>query len=382
MIIPFKKQLPSSFAGYIKLVVIWASIGFAAGTLILIGPLRLWINYVRTNNLSPGTESAVVICMIGLLVYFSFTSSLKLFQWQLLSDYTWASTATLFIPIFFALLSLWFFMHPSIMNKGETSENVNAKFAIGPYPTEEKIKELKVQGYTTIVSLLSPSVLPFEPALLKEEETNTVKLNMHLIEAPMLPWVGNNENSLKVITDIVEHGTGKYYFHCYLGKDRVNIVKNLIVNIKGAAGVEDTHTSRTFESQGSFERGEIYKIDSAIYVTPFPTDEELLAFFLAGNVKSVVNIMDSTDSESKSWLRKEVNALNSMKIAFAEMPVAESATDKDIQQLLRMIDSLPRPIVIHHWNTSCTQSVLFRKSYYNKTGIKQINLATKDAATF
>lgn len=382
MIIPFKKQLPASFSGYLKLATIWISLGFALGTIILVGPLRLWVNYVRSNNLPPGIEKGVVICMIAILVYFSFTVSIRLFQWQLLSDYVWASKATLFIPLLLASIALWFFMHPSIMNKGEASENVAAKFTIGPYPTEERMKELKAQGYTTIVSLLHPAVVPFEPALLKEEENVAAKLHMQLIKAPMLPWIGNNDNALKIITDIVKNGTGKYYFHCYLGKDRVNVIKNLIINLKGAEQMEDPHTSRTFEAQGSFERGEIYKIDSLVYLTPFPTDEEMLAFFLAGNVKSVINLMDSTNVEAKPWIRREVAALSSMKISFVEIPVSESATDKDIAPIFKLIDSLPKPMVIHHWNTTCPQSILFRKDYFKKTGFMQINLATKNAATY
>src|SRR5260221_5204111 len=143
---------------------IWVCAGFALGTLILLGPLRLWVNYVRANSIPSGIESAVVVFMIILLVYFSFSLSIKLFQWQLLSDHVWAGKVTVLVPLFFASVSVWLFMHPAIMNNEEASENVAAKFSVGPYPTEERMRELKAQGYTTIVSLLHPAVVPFKPS--------------------------------------------------------------------------------------------------------------------------------------------------------------------------------------------------------------------------
>jgi len=377
-----KRSFPKNFKGYALLALIWLFSGFALGAAILLGPLRTWVNYARAHEFSSTVESLVVMVFILLLVVISFILSLKIYKWHRLSAKKLSGKLVLAIPALMAAIALWLFMNPQIINRGETSESVSSKFTVGPYPTEDKMKQLKEEGYTTIVSLLHPAVVPFEPSLLKDEEAATAKYGLTLVKAPMLPWIGDNEASLDSIKNIILNGKGKYYFHCYLGKDRVNVVKNLIVNLTGKVDEVNTESRRSFETQGSFERGEIYKIDSAVYMSPFPTDEEVLAFFLAGNVKSVINLMDSTDEEAKPWIEKEAKALQSMNINYSIINVPEDAKDKDIVMVLDSIEHLPKPLVVHHWNTTCPQSILFRKNYYLKTKFVQINLATKDAATY
>src|SRR5207253_2600800 len=130
----------------------------------------------------------------------------------------------------------------------------------------------------------------------------------------------------KIIEDVVKNGKGKYYIHCYLGKDRVNVAKNLILHLSGSISNQKTESSRTFEGMRSFERGNIYKIDSACYIPPYPTDEEFLAFFLAGHIKTVVNLMDSNITENKSWIQKERNALRPYGVTFKNIAVNVTST--------------------------------------------------------
>src|SRR5207244_3950217 len=145
--------------------------------------------------------------------------------------------------------------------------------------------------------------------------------------------------------------------------------------LTGNVKAENPQSERTFEIQGFFERGEIYKIDSSVYVTPFPTDEEMFAFFLAGNIRSVVNLLDSSDEDANMRIKKESKALEGMNIVYRSMPVTEHSTEKDVLPILNAIDSLPKPLVVHQWNTTSEQSILFRKAYYNKSKFIQINLA-------
>jgi len=39
----------------------------------------------------------------------------------------------------------------------------------GPYPTYEELRKLQDDGYTAVVSLLHPAVVPFEPKLISDE---------------------------------------------------------------------------------------------------------------------------------------------------------------------------------------------------------------------
>jgi protein tyrosine phosphatase (PTP) superfamily phosphohydrolase (DUF442 family) len=379
---PFKELYPAEFSGYAFLAFCWLFNGFAMGTVILLWPVRIWVNYVRDNNLPGYLEPAGVVVFIVVLVIASFRLSLQIFQWQLLTSSRLWRVASLGIPAVAAAIALWLFLHPDIINKGENNTSVSEKFTLGPYPDEAKIAELKKAGYTDIISLLHPAVVPFEPRLIKEEEGAAAKANIHLIRAPMLPWIGDNEASLKTIADIVKNGKGKYYIHCYLGKDRVNVVKNLIVRLSGSINGATEESQRTFEGAGAFERGELYRIDTGVYVTPYPTDEEFLSFFLAGHVKTVINIMDSTANDAKPWVTKEMLALKQNAIVFKQVAIHINTTEEAFNKLVDSIRVWPKPLVIHHWNTACPESVLLRKAYYNLTKSQQVNLATKNPVIY
>jgi len=379
----FSRQLlPKNFKGYIFLTTIWLFTGFALGTVILLWPLRMWVNFVRDKNYSDNLEKSGVIILITLLIIISFRISLALFQWHVTNKKTFVTVLSITFPFIASASALFLFMNPDIVNKDTVNVPVTERFTIGSYPTEEKIKELKNEGYTSVISLLHPAVVPFEPELLKQEETLLKKYNMELIKAPMLPWIADNSASLKIIEDVVKTGKGKYYKHCYLGKDRVNVAKNLIQRLSGSVSNSNIESSRTFESMGSFERGNIYKIDSLCYMPPYPTDEEFLAFFLAGHIKTVVNLMDPSVKENKPWIEKERKALEPNGIAFKNITHDIKSTPSQIEAVVDSILLLPKPIVVHHWNTTCPESKLFRKYYYQKTHYTQMNLATHDTETF
>jgi len=305
-----------------------------------------------------------------------------LFSWHKKRAKILITLLAIAIPFISSAGALYLFMNPDLINSDTQNVSVTEKFTTGPYPTEAKIMELKKEGYTGVISLLHPAVVPFEPVLLDEEEVLLKKYNMQLIKAPMLPWVADNSSSLKIIEDVAKNATGKYYVHCYLGKDRVNVVKNFILNLSGPIQHVKKTKSRTMETQGAFERGDIYKIDSSTYFPPFPTDEELFAFFLAGDVESVVNLMDSTIEDNKPWIRKERASLQPVGITFKNFAVNESTGAAEIENIIDSISLLPKPIIVHHWNTSSPESKLFRKIYYQKTHHAQMNLATHDTETF
>ncbi len=353
--------------------------GFALGTLLLLFPLRTWVNYVRENELSETIEKIGVVMMMLILAIVSFIISYKLYKWHLAKKKTYISIASIALPFIFAAAALALFMNPDLVNKGSETDEISQQFTIGPYPTASKIEQLKSEGYTGIISLLHPGVVPFEPRLLKDEERITKKFGIELVKAPMLPWIGSNAASLEKIKKLVQTGKGKYYIHCYLGKDRVNVVKNLIARTSGDASAIESElgaTHRTFEKMKSFERGELYKLGEDIYMTPYPTDEEFLSFFLAGRVKSAVNILDGSNIDNKKWIEKESVELKKASVAFRHFTMQENPTAKQINRIIDSILILPKPVVIHRWNTVSSDVVLFRKLFSQKTGNTPLNLAT------
>ncbi len=274
--------------------------------------------------------------------------------------------------------ALALFMQPDVVNADAQSTEIAKQFTIGPYPTESRVTQLKKEGYTGIISLLHPAVVPFEPSLIKDEENASRQAGIAFIKAPMLPWVGDNAASLKIIEEIAKTGKGRYYIHCYLGKDRVNVVKNLIARINGSSKTieQDNLTSaRGFEDQKTFERGVIYKLDEQVYMTPYPTNEELLGYFMAGQVKTVVNLMNGSDPNNRTWIKKEKDELETAGIIFRNLSLPDLPNDKQVIQIIDSIAGYPRPLVIHQWGTHYPVTSTFRKLYAVKSGKKPKRLS-------
>jgi protein tyrosine phosphatase (PTP) superfamily phosphohydrolase (DUF442 family) len=363
---------------WLYLMLIWLFTGFALGTLILLFPLRSWVNYVRDNDMSDTVEKGGVVVMMLLLAIVSFFISYRLYKWHVRKQKTLITILVSILPFFAAIGALALFMNPNLVNSGSESADISQQFTIGPYPTDGKIRELKAAGFTGIISLLHPAVVPFEPSLLNDEEKATKENGVELVKAPMLPWIGDNSASLKKIEDIVKSGKGKYYIHCYLGKDRGNVVRNLITKLTGESSIKSEigSTHRTFEKMKKFERGDIYKLGEDIYMTPYPTDEEFLSFFLAGRVKSVVNLMDEKNVQNQQWITKEREELKKSTVTFRFYSLKETPSETAINAIVDSVMALPKPVVLHRWNTHSPDTRLIRKIFAGKTGYTPINLFT------
>lgn len=360
------------------MLLIWLFTGFAIGTVVLLFPVRSWVSYIRENELDEAIEKIGLIVMMLFTVVTSLVISYQLFRWQRRKSKLLVTIAAIFLPLISATAALALFMNPDVVNNGSESTAVSQRFTVGPYPTESRIRQLKAEGYTGIISLLHPAVVPFEPSLLADEEKAAKKLGVELVKAPMLPWIGDNAASLKTIEELAKSGKGKYYIHCYLGKDRVNVVKNLIAKVGGSGKVhsEMGSTHRRFEKMKQFERGDIYKLDEDIYLTPYPTDEEFLSFFLAGKVRSVANLMDGKEPRNGIWIEKERKALAEGGVVFRHYGLEDHAGTASLDKHIDSILALPKPVVIHRWHTKGSDSERFRELFSKKTGRQPINLAT------
>ncbi|GAB4332396.1 MAG: hypothetical protein Kow0037_09870 [Calditrichia bacterium] len=208
---------------------------------------------------------------------------------------------------------------------------------------------MKGEGYKAVISLLHPAVVPFEPKLLAEERENLKKVNLPLIHLPMLPWVSDNEAALDSIRSLIKKGPDKYYVHCYLGKDRVNVVRNLVSRFAGpVAPTEQPISRRRLAEFGNFERGPIVVLEDSVYLTPYPTDEEMLAFFLTGEVNTVVCLMDSTKEADRVWIEKERSVLQKHGIPYYNLPVSTINYDPErVLEVARKVRKLPRPVAVH-----------------------------------
>lgn len=331
---------------------IWGCLGFFLGCLTLMGPVRWVVSLARDHEFSDSAENWLVRAVILLFVIASFWLARKATS---VATGTQKKGLKWGIPggVFgLALLALSLMMSPDFLNKttGGRLDTSNEKFTFGPYPTAERLAELKKEGYVGVISLLHPVVTPFEPVLLNDEQQAGKQIGIAIISVPMLPWISQNEASILRIREIAARPKGRYYVHCYLGKDRVNVVKRLIASMNTAL-VDDkaANSARRLDQIARFERGPIVVLGNEVYLTPYPTDEEYLSYLLAAGVRQVVCVLDPTDPETRQRIKDEMNVLKIYQVAYLTHPIPETDNEATIAALLDTLEGLPRPLVIHRF---------------------------------
>lgn len=335
---------------FLYFVYLGLTIGFFLGTLTLMGPVRWVTNILRGLGIDQSYEDLAVKIIILLLGLITLLAALWLTRIIEQSTITFPGKAIPVLTGILALSSLFYWMNPSsapISNAMEADISTrNGSFTFGPYPLEEDLARLKNEGYTDIIPLLHNAVVPFEPKLLNDEISSAEKIGINIIHVPMLPWVSDNEESLRKVKDLAENGTGKYYIHCYLGKDRVNVVRNIIEKYStGSAGKKRTH--RKLTQKKYFERGEIVQAEDSIFITPYPTDGEFTSYIFSGNVNTLVSILDPSNKENLPWIEKEEKLVDLYEMNYWHFPIPASATDEVINGFISEIRKKKKPVVIH-----------------------------------
>ncbi|QJW89604.1 hypothetical protein HNV11_09520 [Spirosoma taeanense] len=331
---------------------IWGCSGFFLGCLTLMGPVRWVVSWSRAHAYSDTVENWLVRILILLLAGGSFWLARKV---RKAINETQKKSMKWGLPVgVFALatLALSLFMNPAFLNSttGGSVDTTNKEFTFGPYPTAGMLVELKKEGYVGVISLLHPAVTPFEPVLLNDERTAGRQIGINIISVPMLPWISQNEEPIRQIREIAANPQGRYYVHCYLGKDRVNVVKRIISgNSTASVNDEEANSSRSLNEVDRFERGPVVNLGNDVYLTPYPTDEEYLGYLIAAGVKQVVCVLEPTDSEAAQRIQQEEKTLKVYQIAYLSYPIPEAKNDKEIAALLEKLRDLPRPLVIHRF---------------------------------
>lgn len=354
---------------------VWLVLGFFSGTLLLIGPVRWITAYLRTRGYRQGTEDGVMIGVIALFVLLS-----ALLAWIVVRQMGRCSTrrARLAFPALLtigAALSLYAWTNPAIMASaaggvsGSVTTGGGAEFVFGPYPDRNRLRQLKEQGYTAVVSLQHPAVLPFEPPGIAEETRATQEIGLTFIHAPMLPWISANDASLDRIRDLAREGEGRYYVHCGLGRDRANVVKRMLERegVEVAAG-EGYMAARTFaarfaEGNKPMERGQLRLLRDDVFLIPYPNKHEMFGNMLSGQVAHVLVLLDEADAQQRPWIEEA-------RARFGEFDVPHSieALRPDdaahASAIVRKAESLPKPLVIivpfmaPHTNTAVADTLI------------------------
>ncbi|RYZ49664.1 MAG: hypothetical protein EOP49_15790 [Sphingobacteriales bacterium] len=353
------------FKKLIAFFLLWGFWGFAMGAWLLLGPLRRIINYARAQAWTEKQENmAVYASMLGLVLV---TAALAFFSVRYFSRSIYNPTHKYLlwiIPVLGTSIALYLFMNPNLINADSSKENqVSTQFTIGPYPEAKKLRELKAEGYTGVITLLHPAVVPFEPKLLGEEKANLKTAGLEMISIPLLPWVSDNIASIDSLRRFVKAAKGKYYVHCYLGKDRVNVARRIIMQESSGAIAGETASARSLDNTASFERGQVYKLDDKVYFTPLPTNEEYLGYVVAGGFRNIVALTDYDDADAAQTRKDEERMLSTYKIPVHSFNVNASASDNRIRQIIDSVKKMERPLLIHSFRSDLPEAKKFRELY-------------------
>ncbi|MFQ5700803.1 MAG: hypothetical protein ACE5HU_03050 [Acidobacteriota bacterium] len=336
-------------------LLLWPLAGFPLGMSTLFGPV-MWVTAATRGAAWRQSGENLLVGSI-ILAYLLGSAALT---WWLARAMTRSRRADVRYGIPALLLActagaVWLSLTPSMMPARSETIAVGTHFTFGPYPTREKLAVLKREGYTAVISLLHPAVVPFEPRLLSEERQQAERVGLKLIHLPMLPWVSENQAALDRLARLAETGEGRYYVHCYLGRDRVQLARRVVERAAPATSVATLVSSRTLQDGDLFERGKVYRLDEEIFLTPYPTDEEFLAFYLAGSFDHVVSLMDPDDGADRPWIAKERRLLASHGVRFLSLPIRTRPYDA-LQALVvaRSIRALSRPLAVHAFLSAST----------------------------
>jgi len=343
---------------------LWLCIGFPLGLWVLLaGPSKWLAEYARSTDMGISKENILGKLIIILYVIVAFL--LALFLHKLIKQ-SKNKAVNWFIPGVLTLILLTsvyvFSYNPQwlISYSGDATTKViknqedqykNLEFVYGSYPNEEMIKSLKEQGYDGIISLLHEMIIPAEPALMKDENELAKKHGIKVINLPMMPWVSKNEKTMQNAKKFIETEKGLYYVHCYLGRDRVNIFKSTAEKFGVKTTSEATTLIRKMEDEPTWTRGDYFKLEEGVYLTPYPTDNELTKFVLNGNFKTVISLLDNNVVLNQPWIAKEKKTLSDYSMNYVHYPLAPTFNQKDLDALQKLIDSQAKPILLHGFLT-------------------------------
>jgi hypothetical protein len=331
----------------------WLLIGLVLGTAVLVGPVRLITEGMGRAGWEQSSQDRVLIVVILLYLVFS----LLLTRWIVGIMFRARNRNTRWaIAAVFTLLAAgtaWEWSNPAKLLAGIAgggdggSYNVvgGAEFIFGAYPDDAKLDSLKVAGVTAVISLQHPGVVIEREGISAERDATRIR-HLKFIQAPMLPWVSDNEESLEKLREIARHGKGKYFVHCGLGRDRVNVAKRIIEAEGIRIARSDAKTATGFADRPDpFERGSLAHLESGKWLIPYPNKHEMFGFILGGQAGTVVSLLDATDPEQAAWNAEMEKLLKQYAIPFIMRPLPENNVVRAMD-VAREVKALPPPVTV------------------------------------
>lgn len=310
--------------------------------LLAVVPIEEW--YVQRGWSQFKIDGVMKYYVIGWVVFGFITSFVYYFV--CLKKERWIMSAILCVSsIGLCIAGMNYFLNTgsAVVQASQGEVEVGERFTFGPYPEKETLKQLKEQGYDGVIALLSPTIGIEQPLLSKEQKAGE-EVGIEILSMPMLPWVGDNTNTLNEIRELAENGDGKYYVHCYLGRHRVDVVKQLVSEAAG-----EVYELLVLQAT-SFERGHVvYDAQNEVLTGPFPTDEEWFTRIRRGEVKEVISLLEQKES-FMPFIEKEQQTAQEMGMVYTAMPVSPTFELADLQSVVDYMKQAEHKIFVHDFN--------------------------------
>ena len=334
----------------------WFTIGLFTGTLVLVLAVRGILNVLQRLGWEQSSQNRLLIGVILLFFALSFLLARRVvrFLYRQTTTTRRLMLVGLAVP---AALSMYAWSNPArflASYAGTVGSSFSMKngptFMFGSYPDEDQLKELKKKGVTSVVSLQSPAVL-VEISGISEERRAAARQGLAFIEAPMLPWVSDNTESLEKIKQLALHGKGTYYVHCGLGRDRVNIAKRVIEALEPQSSAHvaksnDITVAAGFERRTEvFERGMPMKVKEGFWVIPYLNEAEFYGFILQGQPGHLVISFDPSNPGQRNWLADAEKKMKEYAVAYEAMPYP-AAGDTSTKAIVTKVSSLTGPVTV------------------------------------
>lgn len=335
----------------------WLTIGLFTGTLVLVVAVRGVLDLIQRMGWEQTAQNRILMGVIFAFVVGSFLLARRVVR--LLYRQTPRSRrlalGALAVP---ALMSGYAWSNPArflarFAGSASTSLALSGgpTFIFGSYPDDNRVRELKKQGVTAIVSLQSPAVL-VEIQGINEERKSAEREHVQFIEAPMLPWVSDNTESLEKIKQIALTGKGTYYVHCGLGRDRVNIAKRVIEALgpqthARLAAAADLKSASSFAARTEpFERGLLMRLADGAWVIPYPNRDEFYGFILQGQPGHVYLVLDPADTTQARWIAEAEKQMTQYAVPFTSLRYPGVKGDTATAKLVAQFRALKPPFTV------------------------------------
>ncbi len=328
-------------------LVFLATLGFAGGVLYLLFFLVPFEQWLVDSGTSQGTIDVVLdVLILGwVLVGFLLTGLyarlfLRRGRGLLGAGAVAVASVAGAVVVFFLMLDNDFLAAAGQL--GQQSAQEDQRLVFGPYPDAERLEELEAEGYDGVIALLSPKV-PFERVLLEQEEDNGKSAGIRVYSRPMLPWISGNEASLEAIKALASQEDKQFYIHCYLGKHRVDIVRQEL-----EAEAPDP-TEREVDLPYRFERGRVKTYEGErIILGPYPTEEEWFEYVLRRDVDEIVSTLDPDNPDDAPWIEEERKIAEENGLKFTLMPLDPLSPDPGAaQKVVRHVREADGKVYVH-----------------------------------